>query len=322
MVFRAALIACALSVVRADYWLQRSWPSSSTCDTSTPSITYVDTGVNFNIQNYNNNNGRPVTLGMCNSASDGSSTLTSCYNSTYVLVNSWSSPTSNCNMSQPQLTGYPTLMLIAQAGTGLCTANGGSSTLGACMRSTSLYVAYASEPVVTYSYSSNYVPEPNCTADYPVSITSVSLALPPCAAVVNFASLYPDGGNNNVPTIPTQIWGSIAITASCMSGNVSSTYYQSVPSCFGTPSSAFNFTAGICTSTSSTSASLVMPFTSACGGGAAAASTSLSAGAIVGIVIGVIFLAGLAAAAFMFCGGGLKRKALFFSSDDVTVMKP
>lgn len=322
MVIRVALTACSLSVVRADYWLQRSWPSSSTCDPSTPSFTYVDTGANFNIQNYNNqNNGKGVLLGMCNPTGDGGSTLTSCNSPTSVTLNSWLSPIANCNMSQAQQSGYPQNASIANAGTGQCTQSPyGTSTLGMCVRSTPPYVPYASEPVVTNIFSSNYVTDTNCSADYPTDISSASLALPPCATIAAFPTLSIDGSNGNAPTISALAWGSISFTASCMSGNVTSLYYSNFPLCVGTPTS-YNFTAGICTATAP-GVSVVMPFTSACGGGAAFASTALSAGAIVGIVIGVIFLAGLAAAAFMFCGGGLKRKALFFSSDDVTVMKP
>ena len=301
------LLSHLLLAVRADYWLQRSWPLSSTCDSTSPSFSYVDTGASLL---------GGVPFGACH-VNDGQNIATkySCYNATTLQVNVWNTSYLNCNGPQPP--GYPYTVAISGA-TGSCIPQPGgiASALGACVISSPLvYVPPASEPLINSIYSSTS----NCSGT-PYFISSASASLPACAAIVYFGGLSFGGGNAYPPPLT---WGSIAISTTCgAGGNLTYSAYNSSTTCAGAPATTgVHISSGVCT-TNGGSNLLVQGISPCPAAGGSAAAADLSTGAIIGIAIGGAAVFGLAATAFIFVGKRKSNRPVFSSSGDVTVMKP
>ena len=208
---RLLLLVSLLSVCAADYFLQRSWPLSSTCDATTPSFSYADLGPS--------ELGAGNLWGQCVTSADNSyNTLYACYNSTHAQVTAWN-PVSNCTGTP--YSGYPQIYALLGATGGCVTSPGGTgSAMAMCVISSSPYTPLSSEPFVNVLYLQNSSSSSVVCASPAAYIGSLSAAAPACSAI-----LQPSGAFSNFS------WGSIAFSSPCLpsgaSGNMSYAIYNS-----------------------------------------------------------------------------------------------
>ena len=312
------LLVCLMSPCAADYFLQRSWPNSSSCSTSTPSFSYVSLGPGDLTGTDSAGNPTAYTYGQCVNASYTDpntgiflvNSIYACANATHFLVSGWSNFT---NCTGPQSPGYPIYSSISGATGGCLTAPGGNgSAMAMCVPSALPYAPPASEPFTNSLFNaSNSSAVCGGQAQYAASLS---------AALSNGCSLIaqPSGPLNAIS------WASIALSlASCQSsgaaGSVSWSTYSSTNCSGPATSNLTNGTYGVCAQVGNVNVQLNGPPCSQ----PSAAADGLSGGAIAGIIIAsLVVVGGVAAAAVMGgCSGGSRRPKTLLGGGE-TVMRP